>query len=167
MMSFHFSYESGFKKLNVISSLSVMVLHILYWPFFLFSSWVKLLYMLCVPPLFFPFNGCNSYILDILGTICLSILVIEFDVYKIISTTSLAVNAFVINLLSGLMGHCLACSVQVRRRESGFRFDPPDPKNKQIKKKNLNTFPLELLFFSLRWTKQFPWSKLPFYFWRV
>lgn len=100
--------------------------------------------MLC-PPTFFPFNGCNSYILDILGTICLSILVIEFDVYKIISTTSLAVNAFVINLLSGLMRHCLACSVQVRRRGSGFRFDPPDPKNKQ--KKNLNTFPLELLFF--------------------
>lgn len=106
---------------------------------------MKLLYMLC-PPTFFPFNGCNSYILDILGTICLSILVIEFDVYKIISTTSLAVNAFVINLLSGLMGHCLACSVQVRRRGSGFRFDPPNPKNKQTKK-NLNTFPLELLFF--------------------
>lgn len=122
------------QKLNVISSLSVMVLHILYWLFFLFSSWVKLLYMLC-PPTFFPFNGCNSYILDILGTICLSILVIEFDVYKIISTTSLAVNAFVINLLSGLMGHCLACSVQVRRRGSGFRFDPPNPKNKQTKKK--------------------------------
>lgn len=108
---------------------------------------MKLLYMLC-PPTFFPFNGCNSYILDILGTICLSILVIEFDVYKIISTTSLAVNAFVINLLSGLMGHCLACSVQVRRRGSGFRFDPPPTQktNKQTKK-NLNTFPLELLFF--------------------